>query len=235
MGLASCGSLELLGEAFDLPSCLALVFGEDYNDQAALVNLLKALRPPGVSLRAEVRRKPLVLARDAVRKGARRRMASDIASFYKAAQGTGRYVVAIVHRDCDAVEPAHVACASALLEELEVLGVDRVVVAAPAWEIETWWMLFPAAIANARACWRRVDYKVQNVGMFTDAKERLRRDLRPISAVERNRCRDYSESDGIKIAEYIACNPGQIGSVRATSNSFVAFCDGVKKVFDELT
>ena len=64
--------------------------------------------------------------------------------------------------------------AEALKRELHDAGVADVVAATPAWEIETWWMLFPHALARVRGCWRPVDYSTRHVGRIQDAEASAR-------------------------------------------------------------
>jgi hypothetical protein len=130
-------------------------------------------------------------------------MSVEIAALWRAEQKQGRRVVVLVHRDCDDLEPAHVAASEGLKSEIHAAGVADAVAATPAWEIEAWWMLFPEALARVRRCWRAVDYSNQHVGRFQNAKERLRRDLRPIEQAARKRCPDFVDSDGIRVAEEI--------------------------------
>jgi hypothetical protein len=177
-----------------------LIFGEDDNDRRALIHLIQGLLPEGHNPKIEARRRPIILSRQA---RARLAMSTEIGALWRAERRRGRSVLVVVHRDCDAVEPAHVWESEALKKELHDVGVTDVVAATPAWEIETWWMLFPEALARVRGCWRAVDYSNREVGRIEDAKERLRRDLRPIGQAARNRCPDFTESDGIRVAQEI--------------------------------
>ena len=199
---------------------LILVFGEDDNDRRALVNLIRAFVPNGKDVRIETRRRPTILSRDAHRK--RPRMAEEVAAFWRAERARARRVDVVAHRDCDAVEPAHATEAAALVSDLRAAGVPNVIAATPAWEIETWWMLFPEAVQAVRRCWKVVNYHSGNVGVIQNAKERLRRDLRPSGAASKT-CPDFVESDGIRISEEIL-KRGLAGTPRlAKSASFEAF------------
>lgn len=179
-------------------SRLVLFFGEDVNDANALMHLAKALAPAGVEIEMKYLRRPPILRRDSGNRK-RRGMASEIAGFAEIL-GKRRHVIVVVHRDCDQLEPAHVADSEDLYNDLVGAGVPNPVPATPAWEMETWWMLFPEALALTRKCWNKIDYGSVSVGMIANAKERLRRDLRPKNV----RCRDYCESDSGTIASFIA-------------------------------
>lgn len=202
-----------------------LVFGEDDNDRRSVAALVKALAPDA---KVEVRARPMILARNAERSGKRRSMADDIAALVRFAKTKDNYVTAVVHQDCDALEPQHIAEATALKATLTQASIKTSACATPAWEIETWWMLFPNSVNNARGCWRQVDYSRANVGSISNAKERLIRDLRPTSKPAQNRCKDYVESDSIKIAEHIRQNGALTLQMRAKCASLDAFCSEVE-------
>lgn len=204
-----------------------LIFGEDHNDRAAVIHLIRALSPVNSKTNLTPLRKPIILARDASTKK-RAKMSDEIANFVRAYQKTGKSVTVIVHRDCDAIEPAHVELAESLKKDLNAAGVRSFVAATPAWEIESWWMLFPKAIGKVCSSWKKVDYGSQWVGQIVNAKERLITDLRPSGG---KKCRDYCESDGIKIAEIISKDRTHISTMKARSDSFAAFKSAVERVF----
>lgn len=209
-----------------------LVFGEDHNDQVAICTLIQALKRRDADVKAEPRKRPLVLARGAAPKK-RRTMADDIASFVSMASGPGIKVIAVAHRDCDSVEPAHEREIQSLRDDLAAVGVKDALIAAPSWEIEAWWMLFPNALAATRGCWSAVDYAGQSVGQIENAKERLRRDLRPKDTRQRAKCPDYTESDSPTIARKIAENPKNLISIKAKSDSFSSFKNALDGIFDD--
>lgn len=208
-----------------------LIFGEDDNDRRALGHLVRALCPDNAKVRIEPRRQPIVLSRECAASGKRRSMANDIAQFARAEDGPGRRVVVIVHRDCDRLEPAHQEEAEALRMELRSAGIADVVAATPAWEIEAWWMLFPQALAATRRCWRIVDYAHQHVGLIPHAKERLRRDLRPVAWPARKSCKDFVESDGVRVAEEVLRAGLLREAARSRSDSFQCFKAGIEAIF----
>ncbi|WP_295224828.1 hypothetical protein [uncultured Brevundimonas sp.] len=180
---------------------LVVIFGEDENDSRALAHLCHAVTKDE-TFDTKVIKRPPVLKRDAAPKK-RQGMSQTIAAFADGLSKGRARVIVVAHRDCDAVEPAHVASSQELEADLQAAGVKHGVAATPAWEMETWWMVFPAALASARRCWRDVDYSNRAVGQIADSKERLTRDLRPQPAAARHRCPDFAESDGILVAESI--------------------------------
>lgn len=209
---------------------LFLVFGEDPSDRAALSHLLRALSPVGSKPTVKNLRQPIILSRIA-KAGKRRKIAEEIAAFSKGHEKDGCKVFAIAHRDCDAVEPKHIADASRIECELKAAGVANPIAAVPAWEIEAWWMLFPAALQSVRSCWNSIDYGHQDVGAIINAKERLIHDLRPIDKNLRNKCPEYKEADGIRISEFIFQNPEHINLVKAQNDSFNEFRKKVLRAF----
>lgn len=199
---------------------IILIFGEDDNDRRALSNLVRAILPEGFRARISIRRSPTILSRDAVRK--RLKMAQEIKAFFEAECTGKNSVYVVVHRDCDCVEPAHAYEEAALRKTLEGIGITNIIIATPAWEIEAWWMLFPEALAAVRGCWKKVNYSGRHVGMIKDAKEQLRRDLRP-NVPDAKKCPDFVESDGIAISAVIAQQRLVEGIGSTRSDSFQAF------------
>jgi hypothetical protein len=177
-----------------------LIFGESDNDRAALQELFRAFRPDLEKIRVRPRRQPLVLMKKDNLPETRRKTTDSIAALVRAEAVSMTVKAVIAHTDCDAIEPAHESLAETIEAELEAGGVPNPIAAIPAWEIEAWWMLFPAAIAATRPCWAKVDYANRHVGSIANAKEVLRRDLRPKSSRARDTCPDFAESDGIRIA-----------------------------------
>ncbi len=176
-----------------------LVFGESNNDQEALIEIARAIKPR-TSVAFEKRRRPLVLLRSTEKLKTRRDTAEDIAAQIKAASVMDEVVSIVVHRDCDEVEPAHIRVAKELRDELRRVHVTNVVTATPSFEIEAWWMLFPKAIAKTCGAWRSIDLGKKHVGYIPNAKEFLIKSLRPKDPSKKARVDDYRESDGIQIA-----------------------------------
>ena len=195
---------------------LVLFYGEDSNDTHALINLSRALLPKGVEFDAMPVRRPSILRRDA-NPGKRRRMAEEIAGLAISFASRRTQVTVVAHRDCDETDEDHENHANELEEDLQKCGVPNAIAATPAWEIETWWMLFPNELSKTRPCWAKVSYRNRDVGQIANSKDTLRRDLRP---KERgNKCPDFVESDGIKLSRLILQDRAadQVNSLRSKS------------------
>jgi hypothetical protein len=204
-----------------------LVFGESDNDRAALVDLFRALRPDLASVSMRTMREPLILMKDESLPKTRHKTTDRIAAVVRAEKVSRTVLAVIAHEDCDAVEPAHIALSETIESELIAAGVPSLIAATPAWEIEAWWMLFPAALRATRPCWAATDYAGQHTGKIENAKERLRRDLRPTDRRGRGTCPDYAESDGIKIATNVRAMNLQ-DQPRGTSESFGFFARKIR-------
>lgn len=176
---------------------LILIAGEDANDTASLAHLIRALVPDNKKFVARALRRPPILRRTAA-PAKRKSMAQEIAALASPFQRVHSKVITVAHRDCDALEPAHITESQALEADLKAVGAPNPIGATPAWEIETWWMLFPDALRAVRGCWKQVNYTNTNVGMIQNAKERLVRDLRPRG--NRRNCPDYRETDSVGVA-----------------------------------
>lgn len=194
---------------------IVLVFGEDENDREMLRVLIPAIRR--LDSRIEKRRAPLILMKNRD-DAALKKVAQSLESQIQRDQRLHDVRGVVVHEDCDAVEPAHVALAATIHARLASVGV-AVVVAAPAWEMETWLFLWPDAAPALVAQWRRPSRKNTHVGLVQNAKEEYRRAVRPGGGI---RCRDYAESDSPRIAAK-AAELNLISSPDARSDSFEAF------------
>lgn len=192
---------------------LILIFGESENDTGALKRLIPALAAPR---RVECRpiRRPIILAQRA-NFDVRQYMSRLVAAAERGEVKAGRTVVVVAHRDCDDVEPTHVACGVALVADLKAAGVQRPVAAIPAWDIEAWWLLFPDALQQTRGCWKKISIGQRRTGMIPRTKDYLTRSLRPAN---NRRCKDYTESDSIRISEVIA-DTGAIGDAALNRSS----------------
>lgn len=197
------------------------IYGESNHDRSTIRNLTLAILNPEVPS-CELLRRPLILRRNS-EPGKKIGMNETIAAFYAARSNNGQRVIVIIHRDCDAVEPAHINEKHDIVQALNAAGVPIVIAAVPAWELETWLMLFPEAIRRTRGCWRQVNYGHSNVGMVVSSKERLSRDLRPVNAQARARCPDYSEADSVTISEEVQRDPALLREITSTSASFDLF------------
>ena len=196
---------------------LVVIFAEDPSDAQALEHLIRYLTPNIGKIRKP--RRPLVLMKGPPRREIRSN-ATDIANaVVREAKLSGRPVdLVIAHQDCDAVEPAHCELSKRIVDELRTLGVPNPVAAAPAWEIEAWWYLWPEAVAAVCPSWRRLTF-VGAVGKLSNIKERLRRDLRPSG---RGRIPDYDGAFAPRIAEEI-CKQGKPPKTNVHSSSYEAF------------
>lgn len=176
-----------------------LIFGEDENDTKLLSELLVALRPEFQGLIKPFRRPP-VLIKDA----AARRIPDRVEAINAliAAEMTSAEVVCVfAHEDCDDFEPAHEALAEKIERAFGEAGY-HVHAVTPAWETEAWLFLWPDAVAAHRPSWASLDpYRGRDVGKIANAKETLRRALRP--AGKSNRVRDYRESDAPEVARIV--------------------------------
>src|SRR5262249_50553347 len=169
----------------------------DPHDTASIKELLLAANPSLEGMVKAMRRPPILL-RDCRLEDVASRTAT-IADIIDAERSTAEVIAVLAHEDCDNVEPAHVRLASKIEEAFQQRGY-MVHPVTPAWELETWWFLWPAAVARYRPSWRKLDaYKGRQVGGIVNAKEELRRALRP----PRGSYRDYRESDSPAIAKLV--------------------------------
>lgn len=199
-----------------------LVFGEDTNDAAAVRELVLTLRTDAVEVK--LRRAPLVLVKG-LNQARDRKNLSEIAAVVRAEERRGVRCAVVAHRDCDATEPAHEQIATAVEEGLRGAGIEQVVAATAAWEIEAWWFLWPDAALAVNSKWRHPDPPQTEVGRIKNAKEAFTRALRP--RVKGQRPRDYTESDSPKIAAQVRAL-GIVDQHSATSASFDRFARGVR-------
>ncbi len=179
-----------------------LVFGESENDRRAIRHLTEGLRSD-LRNKVETRRQPLVLIKDADAERARSN-AQKIAALVKQESAARNVLAVITHQDCDALEPAHVAVAQKIENHIKAAGcATSVVAAAPAWEIEAWWMLFPEAVGRLVLGWRDPDDWIgRDVGKVKNAKEALASAVQPRPPTK-SPPREYEESDSVAIAENI--------------------------------
>lgn len=204
---------------------VVLVFGEDENDRQALMALAAGLRPD-LARRIEPRRLPILLVKGVSELKARKREAL----FFKAIQAEAKVrgvLAAIVHEDCDAREPAHVALSDQILRRYLTTGC-RVVPATPAWEMETWWFLWPEAAQALVPSWRKPDkYLGKNVGLIPNAKEVYRKATSPSGSRASNRV--YRESDSPLLAAKVV-QMGLLHKPKALSASYSDFVMRMKSV-----
>lgn len=206
-------------------SPLVMVFGEDDNDRSSIKYLIRALAPQCPTIRTYA--KPLVLVRNRAA-AEQRKNAGDIHRVVAAAQVMHKVEAVFAHEDCDAVEPAHVALSDQIEQQLLDQGVPNPCAVTPAWELEAWWFLWPDAVQKVNRNWRRLNRDGSAVGLIVDAKETLRRDLRPQG--KGNSTSDYQESDSPTIAKFVH-DDGLIGDRKATSQSFDRFMSRVLELY----
>jgi hypothetical protein len=182
---------------------IVLVFGESEHDRRAIKLLVEGLRPELAGL-VEERRQPLVLIKNALPEKARSN-AEKIAGIAKAEAKTRKVVAVLAHEDCDAMEPEHVRVAEKLEKELSEAGCPNPAAVTPAWETETWWLIFPEAVGMVVQGWREPDdWLGKDVGRIEHAKERLAKAVQP--RPPRKSPRVYHERDSIAIAQNIVAN-----------------------------
>lgn len=104
------------------------------------------------------------------------------------------------------------------------------VAAVPAWELESWWFLFPPAVGSLHDSWRDPDqYVGKDVGRIQNSKERLVACVRPSSLRRNARFTSYTEGDSERIAIRIV----ELGLARkpaAKSESWESFVSQVDRL-----
>ena len=176
-----------------------LVFGENEHDQKAIRVLAEGLRPDlaGTLL---CRRRPLVLIKGARPEKAKSN-AEQIAEVAKQESAIRAVAGVLAHEDCDELEPAHEVAGARIESALQAAGCPQPVAVTPAWELETWWLLFPEAVGKVVKGWRTPDdWLGRDLGRLRNSKEALARAVRdPRNAS----ARAYSENDAVEIASHV--------------------------------
>jgi hypothetical protein len=204
---------------------LVMVFGENNNDRVSIKHLIRALAPRAPTVK--VFNSPLVLIKGRAL-AEQRKSARSIVDVVAAKKVTDNVVAVFAHEDCDAVEPAHDALSIAIEERLADAGVAQPCAVTPAWELEAWWFMWPDAVQKVNVNWRRLNRDGTNVGMISNAKETLRRELRPKSRSDKTD--DYAESDSPTIAQHIL-DDNLIDRPAAKSHSFERFKAKVHQIW----
>lgn len=200
-----------------------LVFGEDENDTKTIAELLGALCPEAIGIILPFRRPP-ILFKDAATRDLPSRV-EVIASLIEAERTQWDVICVFAHEDCDDFEPAHDALGQKIESAFAEAGY-QVHAVTPAWETEAWLFLWPEAVAAHRAGWRSLDrFRGRDVGRIKDAKEELRRALRPIGKGAGNP-REYRESDAPAIAAKVR-EMGLADSPGGRSASYSRFVETV--------
>lgn len=201
-----------------------LVFGESDNDRRAIARLVEALCPD-VTARAVP--KPQVLVKGAVA-GTAAANVERITDVVKAIAQREHVVCVFAHQDADKVEPHHETIATQIETTLTTADMPcQVHAVVPAWELESWWFLFPAEVASVRSAWAEPSTPTPP-GLMRDAKESLRRALRPprLTQQQRKRFPDYRETDSIAIADAVR-RDGRARTVLGRSASYDRFVASV--------
>jgi hypothetical protein len=209
------------------PAEEVVILGEDDNDRKTLKVLIAALRPdlPDGSLRPL--REPITLVKG-IPPDRLPTKATKVSALLRARNHVAPIRCVFMHEDADALEPAHLA----LIDKIETTYRSLpwpVYAAVPAWEIETWWFLFPTAVAALHRSWRAPDQHLgRDLGKIENAKERLRQCIRPAGTRART-FRSYVESDSVHIAAKIV----ELGLLTppwaAKSASWLVFLDKVRQ------
>lgn len=201
---------------------MILIFGEDQNDTETVEQILLSLCPD-FSGKTKTFREPPVLIKDANPSSIPDRV-DKITALIDAEKSAADVICVFAHEDCDQPEPAHETVTEKIETSFRAAGYN-VHAVSPAWEMESWIMLWPSAVAAYRPKWRSLDqYRNRQVGMIDNAKETLRRALRPVGG--NTRVRDYRESDAPRIAA-VAREMGLIDVPAGRSDSFELFRERV--------
>ncbi len=202
-----------------------VIFGESENDRKAIAALVRDLCPEA---QVKALRRPLVLLKGAPLESIPKR-ADRVAEAVRAEATRQPIRCVLAHEDADALEPKHEAIAEQIEQALRGAGTPgKIHAVVPAWEIEAWWFLWPDLVALCHQRW--IEPKTVNQpGKITDAKEKLKRSVRPsgLSKKQRARFPDYRESDSIKIAEAIKDTRQANRPARGLSQSYDRFRDSV--------
>ncbi|NYH41348.1 hypothetical protein HNR22_001075 [Micromonospora jinlongensis] len=204
---------------------LVVVLGEDDNDRQAIRVLVAALRPDIGRGGLKPLRVPPALVRN-VPPNRLPRHADKVREILKAFEVATPIRAVLMHEDADDVEPAHEAVSTKIEQTFRSLPwpVHPVV---PAWEIETWWFLFPEAVRQVCPGWRPLSsYAGRDVGQIRNAKQELTRALTPAGA-RKSTFRAYSEADSVQIAERIVALGQLAPPWFARSKSWLAFLGAV--------
>lgn len=186
-----------------------IVFGEDDNDRKSIKILLCGLRPDITPGSVKPLREPIALVKDIAPDRLRKRT-ERVHAALRAANVRQRIRSVLLHEDAYRTLPW------------------PVYAVVPAWELEAWWFLFPAAVAALHPSWQPLDgYRGRHLGKIRNAKEELVRALRPAG---KRSAREYAESDSATIAQKIV----ELGLLRepwfARSDSWLLFVEVAKQV-----
>lgn len=204
---------------------MIVVLGESENDRKAIASLVRGLCPDA---QIKCLRRPLMLVKP-LKDESLPRYASQVCKVVNSAASQDTVTCVFVHEDADAFEPKHEEVAERIEHALRGAGVPgKVHAVVPAWEIEAWWFMWPDIVADCYESWIEPTIATPP-GRVRNAKERLRRAVRPSGLSKRQRARfpDYRESDSIKIAEAIRAGGRTDAPRRGTSRSYDRFRQSV--------
>lgn len=187
--------------------------GESAYDAQALAELIRALCPQSEVVPL---RQPMLLRREAIGTSADV-IAAKVAPVLRAAIVNRVVTCVFVHADADATEPHDALLAQDVEADLAFLPVP-VHAVVPAWELEAWWFLWPDACSTVVRGWTLSKrWQSKSVGTIVNAKEELRRALRPTAGARTSR--EYRESDAPAIAKAVR----ESGRVREPGGRSAAF------------
>ncbi len=197
-----------------------LVFGESDNDRRSIAELVVALRKD-LTGRVRQRRQPIVLIKNAKPANVPKQVEA-LAAVVAAESVKAPVRALVVHEDCDAVEPAHVAVTTKIERELRALPCPAYA-AAPAFEMEAWWLQWPKAGPMVCTQWRELaEYRGRHVGTIPNAKEELRRALAKKAGKKKSRPRPYEENDSADFARIVR-ERGWASAPEARADSYSQF------------
>lgn len=203
---------------------VVLIFGESSYDCMAVAEIVRPFISAEIILKPQ--KTPQVFMSKEVARGKTISNAERIARVVAAQAVKDRIKAVVVHKDCDACEPAHKPLAVTIRQYMKSVGIVRCAPAVAAWETESWLMLFPEALAAYRPCWKKLRLGKRKVGQIENSKEFLIRQLRS----DLRKCRDYRESDapgiGRKAREMNLIESSRVG----TAESLKEFIDDLLAV-----
>lgn len=204
-------------------------YGEHPHDAQAIRELTTGIRPEISSQHSlRILKSPPTLVKD-LQVAKRRTRASKVVATLRAVAAKDGLRAVVFHEDADRPEPAHTEIERTYREAYAAAPCE-IVIAAPAWEIETWWFLFPHAVRAICSQWESPDkYSGRSVGTIRNAKEELSRAVRPAKR-RPGSFREYREEDGEQIARNVV-SMGLVTSPSAKSDSFDRFVEQVHGVF----
>lgn len=127
---------------------VVVILGEDDNDRRSIQILVGALRPDIPRGLLRPLRKPMALVRN-VRPQRLPSQVTKVSALLRAVEVEAPIRAVLMHEDADAVEPAHETMINKIESTYRSLRWP-VLAVVPAWEMESWWFLFPDAVQAVR-------------------------------------------------------------------------------------